>query len=271
MTSFPHMITSVVLFGLSLDALLLVALAALMVGVAKAGLGGGVGVLATPLMALAMPVSEAVALMLPVLIGTGFFTVAHYRRAASSRDLWLLVPGSLLGVAVGAFAFDALADQERLLEAVVGALVLAFVAWRLGAPYITGRLQKAAPPSLAWGTVMGAVAGFGSTLAHAGGPPVTVYLLPRGLPRRVFVGTTAWFFFVLNLVKLMPYAWLGLLSFRRLALALALLPLAALGTYLGVWLLRLMSERVFIRFITVLLALTGLQLLLGQNLAALIR
>lgn len=256
------------LFGLSLDALLLVAFAALLVGVAKAGLGGGVGVLATPVMALAMPVSDAAALMLPVLIGTGFFTVGHYRRAASGRDLGLLLPASLVGIAAGALTFDALADHERALEAAVGILVLGFVAWRLAAPHLTGRLQKTAPPSLAWGGLMGALAGFGSTLAHAGGPPVTVYLLPRRLPRHVFVGTMAWFFFVLNLVKLIPYGWLGLLSVQRLALALALLPLAGLGTFLGVWLLRHMSELLFMRFVTALLAVTGLQLIVGKNFMA---
>ncbi|MEX2540799.1 MAG: sulfite exporter TauE/SafE family protein [Trueperaceae bacterium] len=254
------------LFGLTLDALILVALAALLMGIAKAGFGGGVGVIGTPLVALAMPVSEAAALLLPVLIGTDFFTVGHFRRSASGRDLSLLLPASLVGVAAAALAFDALSDHDRALKAGVGALALAFVTWRLIAPRLTGRLQQAAPPSPALGGLMGALAGFGSTLAHAGGPPLTVYLLPRRLPRHVFVGTTAWFFFALNLVKLVPYAWLGLLSAQRLALALMLLPLAGLGTWLGVRLLRGFDERLFTRFVTVLLTLAGVQLLLGRGL-----
>ena len=256
-------------FGLPPDALLLVILATLLVGVAKAGFGGGVGVIATPLVALAMPVPEAAALMLPVLIGTDLFTVGQYRRKLSIPDLRLLLPAAVIGVVAGALTFDVLTEHERALKAAVGALALAFVAWRLLAPRIMGRLEKAAPPSPVWGGAMGILAGFGSTLAHAGGPPLTVYLLPRGLSRHTFVGTIAWFFFSLNLIKLVPYAWLGLLSVSRLALAITMLPLAWLGTWLGVRLLGSIDERLFTRLVTVLLTITGLQLIVGGNLAAL--
>lgn len=256
------------LFGLQLDALLLVSCAALLVGISKAGFGGGVGVVATPLVALAMPVAEAAALMLPILIGTDLFTVWHYRRTASAKDLRLLLPASLLGIAAGALTFEALADSDRLLRAGIGILALAFVAWRLASPLLAGRLRQASPPSRLLGGLMGVLAGFGSTLAHAGGPPITIYLLPRRLARQVFVGTTAWFFFVINLVKLIPYHWLGLISLERVALAAALLPVAALGTWLGIRTLRSFEERIFFRLVTLILALTGLQLLLGRDLSS---
>ena len=257
------------LFGLAPDALLLLVLATLLVGVAKAGFGGGVGVIATPLVALAVPVPEAAALMLPILIGTDVFTVGQYRSNLSMPDLRLLLPAAIVGVFAGALTFDALTEHERSLKAAVGVLALAFVGWRLVAPRLLGRLQGAAPPSVAWGGVMGAVAGFGSTLAHAGGPPLTVYLLPRGLGRHTFVGTIAWFFFALNLIKLVPYAWLGLLSIERLALALMMLPLAWIGTWLGIRLLGSIDEVLFTRLVMVVLTLTGLQLILGRNITAL--
>lgn len=149
-------------------------------------------------------------------------------------------------------------------------LALTFVAWRLIAPRVLGRIEKL-PPSPAWGGLMGALAGFGSTLAHAGGPPLTVYLLPRHLARHTFVGTIAWFFFLLNLIKLVPYAWLGLLSVQRTTLALALLPLAWVGTWLGFRLLGAMDERLFTRLVTALLTITGLQLVLGGNVATILR
>lgn len=257
--------------GLSPAELILVAVAALLVGVAKAGFGGGVGVIATPLVALAMPVPDAAALMLPVLIGTDVFVVGHYRRNASGADLKLLLPAAVLGVVVGAFTFDALANRERALKVAVGLLALGFVAWRLLAPMLTTRLRGSAPPSALWGGVLGTVAGFGSTLAHVGGPPVTIYLLPRRLPREVFVGTNGWFFFLLNLVKLVPYALLDLLSLQRLTLALALLPIAGLGSRLGIWLNRKVDEALFVRLVMILLTLTGLQLLLGRDLSAFFR
>ncbi|HEX7002843.1 MAG TPA: sulfite exporter TauE/SafE family protein [Trueperaceae bacterium] len=255
-------------FGLAPDAFVLVVLATLLVGVAKAGFGGGVGVVATPLVALAMPVPEAAALMLPILIGTDVFTVGQYRRNLSLPDLRLLLPAAVVGVIAGALAFDLFTEHERALEIAVGILALSFVGWRLVAPRLLERLHEVAAPSPAWGGLLGAIAGFGSTLAHAGGPPLTVYLLPRGLDRRQFVGTIAWFFFILNLVKLIPYGWLGLLSVRRLSLALALLPVAWLGAWLGVRLLGALDERLFTRLVTVLLAITGLQLLIGADLSA---
>ena len=255
------------LFGLALDAFVLVLLATLLVGVAKAGFGGGVGVVATPLVALAMPVPEAAALMLPILIGTDVFTVGQYRRNLSRPDLVLLLPAAVVGVVVGALAFDLFTDHERALEMAVGLLALSFVGWRLLAPRLLPRIQGAVAPSPLWGAVLGAIGGFGSTLAHAGGPPITIYLLPRRLERHRFVGTIAWFFFVLNLVKLIPYGILGLLSLQRLSLALAMLPLAWLGTWLGVRLLGAIDERLFTRLVTLLLTLTGLQLLIGADLS----
>ena len=96
--------------------------------------------------------------------------------------------------------------------------------------------------------------------------PVAIYLLPRGLRRELFVGTAAWFFFIVNVVKLVPYAWLGLLNVDNLLVAVLLLPLAFAGAALGVWLNRTVQERGFTLAIYVLLTLTGMQLVSGSSL-----
>lgn len=252
------------LLGLSTETWMAAAAAALLVGVAKAGFGAGAGVIATPLVALTLPVPAAAALLLPVLIGADVFAVGHYRRTVSGPDLRLLLPAAALGIVLGALAFGTLARHERILEVGVGLLALLFVAWQ-GVRARVLRALEDQPPSRAWGGALGMLAGFTSTLAHVGGPPVTVYLLPRGLPRDVFVGTTAWLFFLVNLMKLVPYALLGLLRVDNLLVALLLLPVAFAGTALGVWLNRRVDERLFRAILYVLLVLTGTQLVAGAS------
>jgi len=255
--------------GLPLDAFLAAAVAAVLIGVAKAGFGAGSGVIATPLVALTMPVPAAAALLLPVLIAGDIFAVWHYRRSASLRDLRLLLPAAVAGIVLGSLAFDALAPHGRALEVGIGVLALAFVAWQMLRAWAL-RLLAARPPSRLWGAVLGGVAGFTSTLAHVGGPPVAIYLLPRGLGRELYVGTAAWFFFIVNLIKLVPYAWLGLLDVANLEVALTLLPLAFLGAALGVWLNRAVRERAFTLAIYALLIVTGVQLVSGISLISLL-
>ncbi len=253
------------MLGLPPEALAAAAAAALLVGVAKAGFGAGSGVIATPLVALTLPVPQAAALLLPVLIGADVFAVWHYRRSASLGDLKLLLPSALVGIVLGALTFDLLAPHGRALEVGIGVLALAFVAWQVVRVRVLRALQGR-PPSRLWGGVLGGLAGFTSTLAHVGGPPVAVYLLPRGLRRDLFVGTAAWFFFIVNVVKLVPYAWLGLLSVDNLLVAVLLLPLAFAGAALGVWLNRTVQERGFTLAIYVLLTVTGVQLVSGSSL-----
>lgn len=253
------------ILGLPPEALAAAAAAALLVGVAKAGFGAGSGVIATPLVALTLPVPQAAALLLPVLIGADVFAVWHYRRSASLRDLRLLLPSALVGITLGALAFDLLAPHGRALEVGIGLLALGFVGWQAVRSRVLRALQQR-PPSRLWGAVLGGVAGFTSTLAHVGGPPVAIYLLPRGLRRELFVGTAAWFFFIVNVVKLVPYAWLGLLNVGNLLVAIVLLPLAFAGAALGVWLNRRVQQRGFTLAIYVLLTLTGIQLVSGSSL-----
>ncbi len=253
------------ILGLPAEALAAAAAAALLVGVAKAGFGAGSGVIATPLVALTLPVPQAAALLLPVLIGADVFAVWHYRRSASLRDLRLLLPSALVGIVLGALTFDLLAPHGRALEVGIGLLALGFVLWQAVRARVLRALEQR-PPSRLWGAVLGSVAGFTSTLAHVGGPPVAVYLLPRGLGRELFVGTAAWFFFIVNVVKLVPYAWLGLLNVDNLLVAVLLLPLAFAGAALGVWLNRTVQERGFTLAIYVLLTLTGIQLVSGSSL-----
>jgi hypothetical protein len=117
---------------------------------------------------------------------------------------------------------------------------------------------------------MGAISGFTSTLAHAGGPPVAMYLLPQKFPRDLFVGTTVIYFAVVNLVKLIPYHTLGLLRVGDLATIMILAPLTYVGVRLGIYLNRRFTDLWFNRLVYTILFLTGVQLVLGKNMIAML-
>jgi uncharacterized membrane protein YfcA len=241
------------------------ALAIILVGVSKAGFGGGVGAVATPIMALTISVVDAAALLLPLLIVADLFSLRHYWRDYDARSLRLMIPGAIVGVALGASFFSYFGDNERILRVGLGVISLVFVVYQVLRALILGALVKVKPPDGA-GVALGAAAGFTSTLAHAGGPPATMYLLPQQLPRQIFVGTSVIFFFALNLIKLLPYSLLGLLRAGNLATIVILSPLAYIGVWLGIYLNRRFSDRWFNRIIYGLLFLTGLELVAGNHL-----
>ena len=163
---------------------ILAAVAVTFVGIAKAGFGGGIGIVATPLMALAIPVADAAAILLPLLIVCDVFAVMHYRKTFDRRSIKLLLPGAVVGIAVGAAFFGYSSGNERVLQVGLGVLSVVFVAFQAGRALIFGFLSERRPPA-GEGIAMGAISGFTSTLAHAGGPPVTVLALNKrsALPR----------------------------------------------------------------------------------------
>lgn len=235
------------------------------VGIAKGGFAGGVGVIATPLMALVMPVPEAAALLLPILIAADFMNTYHYRTQWDRPNIRLLLPAGIVGVVIGGLFFSLLADNERVMKMGIGLLALSFVAYQ-ALRALRGGGMVGYKPSKLIGTVMGVSAGFTSTLVHAGGPPLGVYLIPQQLPRQTYVATAQIFFLVINLVKLIPYAILGLLTIGNLKTAVVLIPVAFIGLQVGQWLNRRFEEKWFLLFIYTLLLLTGIQLVLGRNL-----
>jgi uncharacterized membrane protein YfcA len=229
--------------------------AVLLMGLSKSGFLGGFGSLAVPLMALVVPVPQAAAIMLPLLFvmdATGLQQLWRERDAALLR---LLLPAGLLGTCVGTLLFNVL--SPRTVAAVVGGLTLLFLAQRLLFP----PRADASPPPKALGFVLGIASGFTSFVAHAGSPPISAYVLPLRLPPLIFSATMAVFFAAVNLSKWIPYAWLGLIDVRNMATSLVLLPLAPIGVWLGVWLMRRIDPGWFYRIAYTGMFLTGAKLL----------
>jgi uncharacterized protein len=229
--------------------------AILLVGIAKGGFGSGAGVFATPLMALTVPIPQAAAIMLPILIVMDAVGLWAYRGTFSRENLKLILVGGVIGVALGALTFRYLSDAW--IRVILGAMSVGFVLQR----YALRARLLAARPSAAKGFFWSTVAGLTSTIAHAGGPPLSIYLLPQRLDKAVLVGTTVVFFAVINAVKLAPYAWLELFDARNITTSIGLAPLAPVGIWVGYSLMRRVPEELFYRICYALLLVVGLRLL----------
>jgi uncharacterized membrane protein YfcA len=229
--------------------------AVLLMGLAKAGIGAGFGALAVPLMALAVPVPQAAAIMLPLLAIMDAIGIGALFRHVDRPLIRLLVPAGLLGTVVGTLLFGLL--SAKVVAAVVGAITLAFLAIRIAFP----PRADAPPPSRWLGFVLGITSGFTSFVAHAGSPPVSFYVLPLKLAPLVFTATMALFFAVVNASKWAPYAWLGLIDLTNMTTSLALAPVAPIGVWLGVRYLRRVPQHLFYRLFNAGLLVTGVKLL----------
>ena len=229
--------------------------AILLVGIAKGGFGSGAGMFATPLIALTMPIPQAAAILLPILCVMDVAGLWAYRGRFSRDYLRTLLAGGVVGVVLGTLTFRYFDDAW--IRVILGAMAVGFVLQR----YFRHAAAQAAAPSAPKGFFWSVVSGLTSTIAHAGGPPLSIYLLPLRLDKAVMVGTTVVFFAVINLVKLVPYAWLGLFDARNLSTSLALAPLAPVGIWIGVALMRRVSETLFYRICYALLLVVGFKLL----------
>jgi len=211
-------------------------------GVSKGGFGSGASFAATPMLALILHPAVALSLLLPLLLLMDFAALPPYWRRwhwPSARAMLIgAVPGVGLGIVTWRVAHP---DLFRLL---IGIVALSFVAYQ--AVSARGWIR---PPRQALGTTagiaFGMAAGFTSFVSHAGGPLAAVYLLSRRLEKTQYQATTVLVFLVVNLMKLPSYAMLGTVTADTLRAGLILSPLAFIGVWLGVWLHRRMSGRVF--------------------------
>jgi uncharacterized membrane protein YfcA len=232
--------------------------AVILIGLAKGGFSG-LGALGTPLIALGIDPIRGAAILLPILIVQDAVGVAAFRRSWDGRILAIMLPGAMLGVALG-YAFAASVPEQAVMAA-LGAVSILFGAYRLWAE--RGHAVAASARSPAWvGALFGVATGFTSQIAHAGGPPFQMWVMPRRLPRDVFVGTTAIFFAALNWIKVPAYVALGQLGRDNLTAAAALLPLAVAASLLGVRLVKRVPVERFYAIVYVLMIVAGAKLLL---------
>lgn len=232
--------------------------AVILLGLAKGGFSG-IGVIAVPLMALAVSPVLAASITLPILIVQDVVSVWAFRKTWDRGILLLMLPSA----AVGIFAGFALAAFVRpgAVELAVGVISVLFAVQRLWLERRGAPVRAAAPEGVPWrGVLAGVAAGFTSQISHAGGPPFQIYVLPKQLARDVFIGTSAIFFAVVNWIKVPAYLALGQVTAESLSTAAALLPLAIASTWAGVWLVRRVPGQAFYKVIYGLLVVVGAKL-----------
>lgn len=240
------------------------------IGVTKSGFGSGVGLMIVPTALLAMtrmgyPPQATLGLMLPLLVVGDVLAVWQYRRRFSPQLILKLLPGSVIGVLVGWALLSWFNAQDKtvaiaLVEIEVGLESVGLVSlhwWRTR----HGDLAALARPTWPRGGLTGLLAGTSSTLAHAAGPIIALYLLPQKLDRAVFVGTSANYFFLLNLAKLPAYWRSHDMNRATLVLSARTVPLVIAGALFGLWLNRRINDRAFSRIIYLVTFFLGWYLL----------
>ncbi len=242
-----------------------VGVAILIQGISKSGFAGGAGILSLPLMMLVMPVDRVAAALLPLLILCDFNALYnHWDNKVWKPILEIYLP-SIAGILLGALVWwqvgrQGVEEYGAWIKRFVGVIAIIF------ALYIVAREASmrwvAGHRAGRWTAVAaGVAAGFTSTIAHAAGPIVSLYIFSQGLGKTLFVGTVAWTFTLINLTKLPFYCAVGLVDYSVLRFDILLVPLIPIGSYLGKWMHTRISERAFNRVIMVLTMVSGLELL----------
>lgn len=230
--------------------------AVLITGISKSGLGGGLGQLSVPIMAVFVSPVAAAAIMLPILCTIDLINVWGYRRDWHRKYLMAMVPGAVIGIGIGTLTFRHLDDDAIRLMLGVLSIVFALTYFVQQAP-----INSESRWGRWFGAFCGTLSGFTSFVAHAGGGPVKMFLLPQRLDKRVFVGTNVYFFFIVNQIKIWPYLWLGQFSTENLSTSLVLLPAVPLGVWIGWTLIKYIDAETFYKVCYVLLFVAGIKLI----------
>jgi uncharacterized membrane protein YfcA len=245
----------------------------LFIGLSKAGFGGGLGMLTTPLCVLAFSAAGrnpayAIGVLLPLLCAGDAFSLYHYWRKWEAKNLRYLLPGVVVGVILGVRLINRFSPRE--LNIAIGALAVAFVVFQFLKERIF-RAEGAFAPNHQIGISCGIAAGATSTFAHGAGPVVSLFLIPQRLPKEIYVGTTVLVFSWINWIKLPFFIWQRIITWETVRAGLYYLPLIPIGVWLGVWLNRKCSEKLFVRLVYAFTFLTGLQLIFNFNVGALLK
>jgi uncharacterized membrane protein YfcA len=238
---------------------LVIFLGVTLIGVTKSGFGSGVGLMIVPMMTIAcahvatLGEKATLPLMLPLLILGDLIAVWQYRHLFSLNIVKKLLPGTLVGVVLGGLLLGWFESQQERVAAALIRLEIGFECvllvglhwWRVS----RGLGNEIYQPTPLASFAVGAFAAISSTLAHAAGPIIALYLLPQRLDRQLFVGTCAIYFFILNNAKLPAYYLSGLFGNVSFAKTLQLAPLLVIGAVLGFWLNKRMNDQLFSKIV----------------------
>jgi uncharacterized membrane protein YfcA len=225
-------------------------------GFAKGGFGG-IGMAATPFLALVLPPLQAAAILLPILLMQDAISLWAFRKEWDAWNLKVLLPGAVAGIGI-AWALAAYV-ADAWVKLLIGVIACVFVLNQWFG--LAAKAAEATRPSTWSGVLWGAASGFTSTLAHAGSPPMNIHVLPQKLPKMVFIGTFTIYFAAVNAIKVVPFFFLGEFTRQTLLIALVLMPLAIATNLAGIWLIKRVPEELFYKIAYVLMFLVSLELI----------
>lgn len=242
---------------LSLVAWLVLALGAVVIGLSKAALPGA-GTVAVVLFASVLPAKESTGTILLLLIVGDAFALVSYRRHADWRTIVRMAPAVVLGLVAGAVFLVVATDA--LVRVTIGVLLLLVVAVTLW--------RRRSPSTVAAGAVTagayGGIAGFTTMVANAAGPVMSMYFIAARFPVQAFLGTSAWFFAVVNVAKL-PFSFgLGLITPQGALTSLLLVPVVLAAAFVGRAFARRVDQRLFDRIVIVLTIIGSVTLLIPR-------
>lgn len=254
------------MFDLSSIGWLVVGLCAFLAGVSKTGLPG-LGILHVPLMAMVLPARQSTGALLGMLILGDVLAATYYRRRAEWSHVVRLLPPAFAGIIAGWQAMRFVTNKQ--LGPIIGVIVLVMLALNYWRTRVGG--DEAPIPTQWWfAAALGFIAGFTTMMANAAGPIMVIYLLAMRLPKLAFVGTSAWFFFIINWLKVPFSLRLGLITPQSIRLDLMMLPLIVAGAVAGILFLRRVPQRAFNDIVQILAAAAAIKLLPWQDLFAIV-
>jgi len=230
---------------------------ALLFGMSKSGLAG-LGVFAIAIFAILFPQGFASSgVVLPMLICADFFAVGLYRRHAVWPHVGKLMPWVVVGILAGCGLMWWLRDYTVLARRLIGMTVLLMVGLHL----LRRRADANVPHTWWFVALMGLLAGVTTMMANAAGPVLVLYMLAVGLPKMEFIGTGAWFFLIVNLLKVPFSRGLDLITPETLRFNLVLAPVIISGVFVGRAIVARVNQRMFESVVLGLSALAGARLL----------
>ena len=223
-------------------------------GISKGGFAGPVAILAIPLMSLTMSPQTAAGILLPILIVMDFVALYIYWKKWDLKNIKIIIPISIIGIIIGTFTFSFVSDDG--IRIIIGLVAIIFI--------FLSFIQKNSflvKPTKNKGFFWSLISGYTSFLIHAGGTPINFFLLPQKLNKTIYMGTMTLIFLIINLIKLIPYYYLGQLELSNLKISLILCPLAPISILIGYYLHKKVSEKIFYNFVYFFLGVGGIKLI----------
>jgi uncharacterized membrane protein YfcA len=231
-----------------------VLLSAMLVGMAKTGLGG-LGMLVVPIMAAVFGAKPSTGIVLPMLIMADFFGVGYYHRHAEINQIIRLIPSTIVGVLLAIWVGDSInPDQFRMLLAVIIVIGTIIMILNFSKPNLI-------KPNPVFAALAGFLGGFTTMIGNAAGPVMSIYFLAMGFQKNRFIGTAAWFFLCVNLFKVPFHIWIWeTISWSTFKLNLLIVPAIVIGALVGFKLTKLIPERPYKIFIVLSILLVAIKL-----------